>query len=261
MARSFLFAQDDATVATTRLIATAASATGFMKGAPGEAPAGWYRPGADNSDFIATLLAALRQTYPDVDPAFHAVRLWTNLIWQPAYLAVIAVHLHGAVPDLSGLAQDRRGIYVDGFRLASRPQRKGPEAEMIADATGQLWDMTAAMLAEVNAIAKLRETPARRLLAFRVASLVLWLGGRRPELTNDDLRRLSEQWLGALDLTPHASLQPVFAPDGAELLVVKRKGCCLDYLITPDRLCASCPKQPEAVRLARQTANAVAERD
>ena len=43
------------------------------------------------------------------------------------------------------------------------------------------------------------------------------------------------------------------------LLLVKRKGCCLDYRIDPDRLCATCPKQDNALRLARQTANALAE--
>jgi siderophore ferric iron reductase len=260
MARSFLFAQDDAAVATTRLIATAASSTGFMKGMPGAAPEGWYRVGGDNADFLTALHEALRQTYPDAGAAFHAVRLWTNLIWQPAYLAVIAVHLHGAVPDFSGLSQDRRGIYVDGFRLAGRPQRSGSVAEMIADAAGQLRVATDAMLAEVNTLERLRETPAKRLLAYRMAALMLWLGHRRREMSNHDVLATAAQWFGALDLGSHVALQPVPAGDGTEVLIVKRKGCCLDYLITPDRLCASCPKQPEAVRLQRQTANAVAER-
>jgi len=260
MARSFLFAQDDAAVATTRLIATAASSTGFMKGVPGEPPPGWYRAGGDNSAFLSALHQALRQAYPEAGAAFHAVRLWTNLIWQPAYLAVIAVHLHGAVPDFSGLSQDRRGIYVDGFRLAGRPQRSGTVQEMIADAAGQLRAMTTSMLAEVNTLERLRETPARRLLAYRMASLMLWLGHRRPELSQDDLLATAAQWFEALDLTSHVALEAVPAGDGSEVLIVRRKGCCLDYLIDPDRLCASCPKQPEAVRLARQTANAVAER-
>ena len=260
MARSFLFAQDDASVATTRLIATAASSTGFMKGAPGAPLEGWYRIGGDNAGFLGGLHAALQQTYPEAGAAFHAVRLWTNLIWQPAYLAVISVHLHGAVPDFSGLSQDRRGIYVDGFRLAGRPQRSGSIAEMIADAAGQLRTATDAMLAEVNALERLRDTPARRLLAYRMAALMLWLGHRRREMSNDDVLGTAAQWFAALDLANHVALQAVPAGDGSDVLIVRRKGCCLDYLITPDRLCASCPKQPEAVRLQRQTDNAVAER-
>jgi ferric iron reductase protein FhuF len=132
---------------------------------------------------------------------------------------------------------------------------------MIADAAGQLRAMTTSMLAEVNTLERLRETPARRLLGYRMASLMLWLGHRRPELSQDDLLATAAQWFEALDLTSHVALEAVPAGDGSEVLIVRRKGgCCLDYLIDPDRLCASCPKQPEAVRLARQTANAVAER-
>jgi hypothetical protein len=42
-------------------------------------------------------------------------------------------------------------------------------------------------------------------------------------------------------------------------VIVERKGCCLDYRIDPSRLCASCPKQDEAVRVERQVRNALAE--
>src|SRR5690606_7377524 len=139
------FAQDSADAATTRLIATAAEVTGFMKGEPGPARLGWYRPGADNSDMLVALHAALRATYPGISPAFHAVRLWTNLIWQPAYLAVIGAHIHGSVPDLSGLSQQRRGIYVDGYRLLPGAQTSGPVEALIEVAASQLKAMAAVM--------------------------------------------------------------------------------------------------------------------
>ena len=122
--RSFLFAPTDPDAATTRLIATAASATGFMKGEPGLARPGWYVPGADNRAMLTELRDQLALSYPEAGAPLWAVRLWTNLLWQPAYLAVIAVHLHGAVPDLLGLSQQRRGIYVDGFRLMPQPMRE-----------------------------------------------------------------------------------------------------------------------------------------
>src|SRR5690606_38127447 len=156
--------------------------------------------------FLGGLHAALQQTYPEAGAAFHAVRLWTNLIWQPAYVAVISVHLHGAVPDFSGLSQDRRGIYVDGFRLAGRSQRSGSIAEMVTDAAGQLRTATDAMLAEVNALERLRDTPARRLLAYRMAALMLWLGHRRRE-SNDDVLGTAAQWFAAPDLANHVALQ------------------------------------------------------
>jgi len=261
MARSFLFAQDSGDAATTRLIATAAQATGFMKGEPGAARAGWYQPGADNSAMLGELHRALVVTYPQVSPAFHAVRLWTNLIWQPAYLAVVATHMHGAMPDLSGLSQQRRGIYVDGYRLRPQAQTAGSVEALIANGGSQLRNMAAAMLDEVNQIVKLRPLPAKRLLADRMLSLMVWLSQRRRDLPRETIMAWSEQWLGVLGLTGQGMLQPIDAAGGHRLLIVRRKGCCLDYLIMPDVYCASCPKQDDALRVARQTANGLAELD
>ncbi|MCR6656529.1 siderophore ferric iron reductase [Devosia ginsengisoli] len=258
MARSFLFAQDSGDAATTRLIATAAQLTGFMKGEPGPARPGWYRPGGDNAAMLAELHAALATTYPAAGPAFHAVRLWTNLLWQPAYLAVISAHIHGAMPDLSGLSQQRRGIYIDGYRLLPGAQQSGPVEVLIERAAAQLRPMAATMLEEVNLLVRLKPLPARRLFADRMLSLMVWLGQRRRDLPPEAIAAYAAQWLEALGLTGQGTLEPVEA-GGRRLLIVKRKGCCLDYLIDPDRYCATCPKQDNAVRIARQTANALAE--
>jgi siderophore ferric iron reductase len=259
MARSFLFPTDDADIATTRLIATAAAATGFMKGEPGPARQGWYHPGGDNGAMLAGLHDALIGTYPRAGEAFYAVRLWTNLLWQPAYLAVIAVHIHGAVPALAGVSSQRRGIYVDGYRLVPGPQTTASVEAMIEDAARQLGAMAAVMLAEVNRLVKLKPLPARRLFADRMLTLMVWLSQKRRDLPVATIRGWSDRWLDVLGLTGQGELESVFAPDGREALIVKRKGCCLDYLIDPDRLCATCPKQDNTVRLARQTANALAE--
>lgn len=259
MARSFLFAQDHGDAATTRLIALAAQATGFMKGEPGAPRPGWYRAGADNSALLAELHAALAANYPAAGPAFYAVRLWTNLIWQPAYLTVIAAHLHGAMPDFSGFSQQRRGIYIDGYRLMPGAQSSGQVEALIADGSRQLSALAATMLEEVNRHAKLRPLPARRLLADRMLGLMVWLGQRRRELFIETVQDYCALWLDGLGLTGQGDLQVVMAGTGQRLLIVRRKGCCLDYLITPERLCASCPKQGETLRVARQTENALAE--
>jgi siderophore ferric iron reductase len=260
MARSFLFPQDSADPATTRLIAAAAQFTGFMKGEPGPALPGWYAPQGDNSAFLGELLVALRAAYPQAGPAFGAVRLWTNLTWQPIYLAFIAVHVHGAVPSLLGLTQRRRGIYVDGYRLRAEAQSSGTTEEMLEGAAQQLRALSETMLEEVNALAKLRPIPAQRLVAERVLSLLVRLARKQPDLSNEQIRGLAQLWLGALDMEGRGELEAVGAPDGTEVLIVRRKGCCLDYLITPDRLCSNCPRQDEEQRRARQLADAVAER-
>ena len=256
--RSYLFAPTDAHAQTTRLIATAAAMTGFMKGEPGVARDGWYGPGAGNLGLLHQLRDTLAATYPEAGPPFWAVRLWTNLIWQPAYLAVIAVHLHGAVPDLSGLSQQRRGLYIDGFRLDPQPMKSADTVTMIAHAGSQLKTMTDAMLAEVNAVEKLRPLPAKRLLADRMLGLMVWLQQRDRRLSNEEIERFAALWLAQLDLTGQGALQTVEAR-GHRLVIVQRKGCCLDYLLDPAQLCATCPRQDDAVRVARQTANALAE--
>lgn len=259
MARSFLFAQDSGDAATTRLITTTAQLTGFMKGEPGMGREGWYQPGADNSAVLAQLHAALAATYPKAGPAFYAVRLWTNLLWQPAYLAVIAAHLHGAMPDLSSISQIRRGIYIDGYRLVPGAQTAAPLDMLIDQGGNQLKQLAALMLDEVNVETRLKPLPARRLLADRMLSLMVWLSQRRRDLPLDAIQIWSAQWLAVLGLTGQGDLESIATPDGRRLLLVRRKGCCLDYRIDPDRYCATCPKQDNALRLARQTANALAE--
>ena len=79
------------------------------------------------------------------------------------------------------------------------------------------------------------------------------------DLPTEAIEDYCAQWLAGMGLTGQGSLETITAPDGRALLIVKRKGCCLDYLIDPDRLCASCPRQDDAVRVARQSANALAE--
>lgn len=257
--RSYLFAPDDAASATTRLIATAARLTGFLKGAPGGYQPGWYLSGADNGAMLATLYNTIRLTYPAAGPGLWAVRMWTNLLWQPAYLAVIGVHVHGAVPSLAGLVQSARGIYVDGYRLPNAPQWSGTVDEMIEHAARDLRQVCDIMLDEINALVRLKPLPARRLFADRMLSLMVRLAHWRPDLPPSAIRAFSDAWLHALGLTGQGDLETVFLPDGREALIVARKGCCLDYRIDPGAYCATCPKQDNAVRVARQTANLIAE--
>lgn len=61
-----------------------------------------------------------------------------------------------------------------------------------------------------------------------------------------------------MGLTGMGDLESVRLPGGSEVLLIARKGCCLDYLAEPGAYCASCPRQPHEVRRARQFADAVA---
>ena len=193
-------------------------------------------------------------TYPQAGPALWAVRLWTNILWQPAYLAAIAVHVHGAVPDLSDFSQSRRGIYVDGYRLRPGAQwRDSPEA-MIARIGTQLHSLAGQLLGEVNRLENFRLVPARRLLADRILGLMVLLAQRRPELEPSMIAAWTGAWMAVLELEGQGSLEWIDLPDGRHVPVVSRKGCCLDYRATPGRFCASCPKQDRTERITRQLA-------
>jgi siderophore ferric iron reductase len=260
-ARNYLFAASQDDVALTRLIATAASATGFMNGGPGGHLSGWYRPGEDNGAFFADLHARLRAAYPKARRPFHATRLWTNLIWQPAYLAVIAVHVHGAVPEMSGLSQSRQNLDVTGYRLEPGPQFRGQEDEMIARAGQQLRVMADLLLAEINAITPLKRLPALRLLADRMLTVVAALPRMHAAVTIADQNRIMPLWLGAMGLAGLGRLETLDLPGGRQSVVIERQGCCLDYLAMPGTYCVSCPRQDDVVRRERQLQTAIAELD
>ncbi|KKB06939.1 hypothetical protein VE25_19975 [Devosia geojensis] len=236
------------------LIALSRKVTDFLDGEPGGPPPDWYRVGGDNSAVLGALHAELARTYPEAGPPLWAVRLFTNLLWQPAYLAVIGVHFGGVLPDLHAVSQRCAGIHADGYRLGADPVAGLGEDEMIARAGAQLKAMAGELLAEVNALEKLKRLPARRLLADRMLGLMTFVQRKRPQLDPKVISGWCARWLEAMDLAGQGDLEAVRLKDGREALIIKRKGCCLDYLIPPGVYCASCPKQPDALRIAHQRA-------
>lgn len=260
-ARNFLFALDSDDVALTRLLETAGRVTGFMKGMPGGPLPGWHVPGSDNGILLRDLFARTSATYPDAGQPFYAVRLWTNLIWQPAYLAVIAVHVHGALPRLAEMSQQAKGIDISGFRLPPGPQYKADLDSLITRAGAELRTLADGMLTEINSVTKLKRVPALRLLADRMLGLMLRLRDYVPGMTIGEQRRLCHLWLSAMGLVGQGDLDVLDLADGRQVLIIARKGCCLDYLAFPGVYCSSCPKQDGELRVARQKAEAIAELD
>jgi siderophore ferric iron reductase len=259
-ARNYLFAPDQDDAALARFIETGARVTGFLKGAPGGGLPGWYRAGEDNQSFLTTLYERLEQSYPEAGQPFYAVRLWTNLVWQPAYLAVIAVHLHGAVPDFSSLSQSRQNVDVNGYRLQAKPMRRGTVEEMIALAGADLRAFGDQLLGEINAVTRLKRLPALRLLTDRMLGLMVQLRQYLPGLDIAEQQRFCDLWLAAMGLEGQGSLERLTLDDGFAVLITARKGCCLDYLAFPGTYCSSCPKQDDDLRHARQRQVVVEER-
>lgn len=257
--RNYLFAQSAEDAALTRFIALAGAATGFLKGAPGGHLPGWYSVGQDNRGFLEGLYERLAVSYPAAGQPFYAVRLWTNLMWQPAYLSVIAVHLHGALPQVTALAQARQNLDVNGYRLAAGVQRAGDTEELIAQAGRELRAMGDIVLAEINAVTKLKRVTALRLLADRMLGLMVRLSHFRPEIGMDAQYRYCALWLSAMGLSGQGGLETLDLPNGGQVAIMARKGCCLDYLAFPERYCASCPKLDDDERRTRERTNIMAE--
>lgn len=260
--RNFLFALDSGDVALTRFLETAARVTGFLQGAPGEALPGWYVPDGDNEPFLRELYARVEATYPAAGQPFYAVRLLTNLFWQPAYIAVIGVHVHGALPQISSVSQQVKGIDVSGFRLPSGPQHKAASLDdLILRAGSDLRAFADGLLTEINAVTKMKRVPALRLFTDRMLGLMVRLGQYVPGMTIEEQRRICGLWLSAMGLVGQGDLETLDLVDGRQVLITARKGCCLDYLAFPDVYCSSCPKQDDDLRLIRQRDEALAELD
>ena len=101
--------------------------------------------------------------------------------------------------------------------------------------------------------------PALRLLTDRMLGLMVRLRHFQPGLTAADQHRICALWLDAMGLRGHGALETLDLHDGRQVAIIARKGCCLDYLAFPDTYCASCPKQDDATRRARQRADAIEE--
>ncbi|MHA6299809.1 siderophore ferric iron reductase [Devosia sp. CAU 1758] len=257
--RNYLFAQNEDDAALTRFIANAAAATGFLKGAPGDHLPGWHTPGQDNREFLKTLYGRLAAAYPQAGQPFYAVRLWTNLTWQPAYLAVIAVHVHGALPAIHTLSQSRQNLDVDGYRLRAGPQMQGDVESLIATAGRDLRVMGDALLGEINGVTRLKRLTALRLLADRMLGLMVRLRHFRSDISIADQHRYCGLWLEAMGLNGQGELEVLDLGDGRQVAIMARKGCCLDYLAFPERYCASCPRRDDTVRRERERSNILAE--
>lgn len=246
-----------ATSDAASVIAKAREITGFLDGAEGGCLPGWYGASGDRGAVLRELHAALAAAYPEAGAPLWAVRLWTNLLWQPAYLMVVAAHFSGTVPALRGLSQRRKGADIVAYRYLGPINAVAELDERIARAGAELRAFADGALAEINEITRLKRIPALRLLTDRMLGIMVMLQRKRPELPADQIRHWCAQWLEAMDLTGHGDLEGIRGPDGREHLMIARKGCCLDYLVTPGSYCASCPKQPDDVRIARQRADAL----
>ena len=94
----------------------------------------------------------------------------------------------------------------------------------------------------LNKLSKLKPLNAKRLTADTLLSCLIDLGVNHLKIGHDEIIRFSVQWLEAMNLKNQNTLKVIPLMNGDKQLIVRRKSCCMHYLINKAELCASCPK-------------------
>ena len=250
-ARLTILAPDN--LATAKFLVVARQNWSFLNGQMGLHQPGDITMGADNAAGFAKLLHNLSQRYAAAGPAFWSVRVCTNLVWQPAYLAIAAVHHARVLPDISTITQKVVGADISGFVLAPGTMYKGALEDLIDQAGADLRRFADAMLAEARTDANVKPLLARRLLADRILGLVLQLHQEDADYPVAEVEAIAQRWLTAMGLAGMSGVETIDMADGSPFLILKRRTCCLDYLLDPDALCVTCPKQSDELRNRRES--------
>ncbi|MFC3625712.1 siderophore ferric iron reductase [Vogesella amnigena] len=223
---------------------------GVSLSTPAAAATGELTADAANPDPVAALLQHWRQAHPEAGPHYWGSRVWTLLLWQPVYLAVLAVHLAGCLPRLAGMAQRQQGGFVAGFRLAQHTLQHDSEAALIASAGQALQAACQPYLALINQQLTLHPKMAGRLQADCLLAALLHVQRCDARFDNARLQALAPQWLAALAQPGASGLLAVTLDDGRQRLALERKVCCQHFRRCDGELCSTCPKLKPAARLA-----------
>ncbi|WP_104018079.1 (2Fe-2S)-binding protein [Roseovarius nitratireducens] len=195
---------------------------------------------AHDADVVGRVIAGIGI---DGGAAYVAMRAWNVLIWQPVMVAVLCAEAEGRVA-----AVDRSAFRMGppfGCHLRLLPQWAG---DIRPVAAAHLSRCTTAVLDALAQRVRLRRELARRQLADRVLGVL----HRRAMLSLAPVaatREAAAGWLAALDLEGLSALEPMLLDDGSEGLWLCRRSCCLEYQVTPDFLCATCPRRARAARI------------
>lgn len=213
-------------------------------------PSGWLGAGDDRKT-VVRLHGEIAAGHAPAGRAYHAVRSWSMLVWQPAMAGIMGVHGQNlALPvDRMGQRVADGGIY--GFRLPAGQSLRTDLAEMIDLTATRIRAIADRFYAELCTVAPVKEKIAYRLLADRILGTLVHFHAHQPQL---DVCAHAGRWLDAAGLSGMSALADVRLTSGALHPVLDRKQCCLHYLCEPGALCQSCPKQPRALRMERMQA-------
>lgn len=203
---------------------------------------------------VHELVAYLRQAHPEAGPHYWSARAYSLLVWQPAYAAVLSVHLAGTLPQLQGIGQTYHNGFVWGMTLPATTPYSASLDAMIPKA-GRMIAQTAHVLAGSLAHdISIHPKFAARLLADCLMAALLIVQRQRPDLHNTIIRDRSQQWLEAASLPGCSGVIPIRLDDGRERLALERRVCCQHFRRHDGGLCSTCPKlkPEERLRMIKQ---------
>jgi siderophore ferric iron reductase len=235
------------------LVALAAQAVPGLDGRVGASSAlPWH---ADAR--LAELHHRWSSAHPEAGPQYAALRGWGLLVWQPAYLAVLAAHLGDAQVDLDRVSLQMTEGRIEGYSVAPHLPLRGDEEARLQHGARQLAEGLSRLLPAWQAQAPLHAKAARRTCAECVLAALL-VAKRRRQWTAQHARRMGEAWLDRLGLRGEAGYLGYRDARGAEALATDRKVCCLHFRRHDGERCSTCPKHAPHERVRRLLAEEAA---
>ncbi|MFN4237826.1 MAG: siderophore ferric iron reductase [Vogesella sp.] len=198
----------------------------------------------------AALLQYWHQQQAEAGPHYWAARSWSMLIWQPAYLSVLAVHTGHAALQLHGLQQDVHNGTTAGFSLPMHQPATGDEPQLIALAAAQLLAYQQQHLPLLQAGQAYSGYLASCMTVDCVLS-ALQMAAQDAGWCPLRQQQLAASWLQALQLTRHGNLMQVAVAPGQCRTALARKGCCQHFRLSGAEACCDCPRWPMPERLQR----------
>ncbi|QLG87580.1 siderophore ferric iron reductase [Chitinibacter bivalviorum] len=189
------------------------------------------------------LYAHWQAAQPAAGRHYWSARSWGMLIWQPAYLAVLAVHQAQCALSLTGLQQSVSAGVTSGFTLPNQQLQCGGTDALIAYTANSLRIYHQQHYPQLNAVQPYAERLAACLTVDCVLSALL-LANQIQRWPEQRLVQLAERWLTALQWTRHGALMQIELPAGRRVPALLRQGCCQHFRLQGEAPCSNCPRRP-----------------
>lgn len=196
---------------------------------------------AQNPARLAALYDLLQRRYPEAGPHYWRVHSWNQLIWQPIYLSLIAVHLGHRAPVLPGMGQSLRDDLVSGYCLPAHRPLAGTPEQLIDFCAGQLKRLLAQQLDELGGLFNFSSKLAYLLVQDCLRGALLFV--EQPlQPGHQRLRALERLWLNGLALDTGSGLLLQAQGNGEQVMAVQRRTCCQYFRRADGELCGNCPR-------------------